>query len=156
MKTFIKFLCGTVLSLLFLFAFTSCFNIAHYVSFYCEGAKVTSPVIVRDGGKVSVPNINMEREGHEFVGWFDENGRPFDFENTIIYSHIRSGGSMGSIDLYKAIVDRLDEKTGKVRIWKGSDMPRKFSQVKGTNCFVTKPDTELKKAYKESQKNTCT
>lgn len=89
MKTFIKFLCGTVLSLLFLFAFTSCFNIAHYVSFYCEGAKVTSPVIVRDGGKVSVPNINMEREGHEFVGWFDENGRPFDFENTIIYSHIR-------------------------------------------------------------------
>ena len=85
----------------------------------------------------------------------DKVGTNINVGDTIIYSHIRSGGSMGSIDLYKAIVDRLDEKTGKVRIWKGSDMPRKFSQVKGTNCFVTKPDAELKKAYKESQKNTC-
>lgn len=85
----------------------------------------------------------------------DRVGTDINVGDTIIYFHTRSGGSRGNIDLYKAIVGGLDEKTGKVRIWKGSDMPRKFSQVKGSNCFVAKPDAELKKAYKESQRNTC-
>lgn len=80
----------------------------------------------------------------------DKVGTNINVGDTIIYFHTRSGGSRGSIDLYKAIVDGLDEKTGKVRIWKISTTSRKFSQIKGVNCFVAKPDTELKKAYIEN------
>ena len=85
----------------------------------------------------------------------DKLGTKINIGDTIVYFHTRSGGSRGNIDLYKAIVDELDEKTGKVRIWKESTTSRKFSQIKGVNCFVTKPDIKLIKEYEESRKNTC-
>ena len=80
----------------------------------------------------------------------DKLGTKINIGDSIIYFHTRSGGSRGNIDLYKAIVDELNEKNGKVRIWKDSTTSRKFSQIKGVNCFVAKPDTELKKAYIEN------
>ena len=89
MKILLKFASGFILAFLVFFGLTSCYNLGHYVSFYYNGRKITSPVIVRDGDTVREPSINMEKEGYTFVGWVDEKGKPFDFDSTRIYSHTR-------------------------------------------------------------------
>ena len=63
MKILLKFASGFILAFLVFFGLTSCYNLGHYVSFYYNGRKITSPVIVRDGDTVREPSINMEKEG---------------------------------------------------------------------------------------------
>lgn len=104
MKILLKFASGFILAFLVFFGLTSCYNLGHYVSFYYNGRKITSPVIVRDGDTVREPSINMEKEGYTFIGWVDEKGKPFDFDSTRIYSHTRIF-AVYSINQYSVTID---------------------------------------------------
>lgn len=67
-----------------IFIFTKPVTVSFNPGYNGAFGKVKS-VAVDDDGYVSVPDINVEREHYEFIGWFttrDGNGEPIDFSKT--------------------------------------------------------------------------
>lgn len=60
----------------------------YWVTFYAEGGSYIDPMFYAKNETIIQP-ADPVREGYSFIGWFDENGNKFEFNNQIVTESLR-------------------------------------------------------------------